>query len=44
MDVEDPGDLAAIDRDEVRDLMGDDAVRDPMRSTTSPGVSRRPAT
>ena len=28
MDVESPGDLASIDRDEVRDLMGDDAVRD----------------
>ena len=28
MDVEAPGDLASIDRDEVRDLMGDDAVRD----------------
>jgi len=28
MDVERPGDLASIDRDEVRDLIGDDAVRD----------------
>jgi uncharacterized protein with von Willebrand factor type A (vWA) domain len=28
MDIESPGDLASIDRDEVRDLMGDDAVRD----------------
>jgi uncharacterized protein with von Willebrand factor type A (vWA) domain len=28
MDVEGPGDLASIDRDQVRDLMGDDAVRD----------------
>ena len=28
MDVEGPGDLAAIDREDVRDLMGDDAVRD----------------
>ena len=28
MDVEAPGDLASIDRDEVRDLMGDDAARD----------------
>jgi uncharacterized protein with von Willebrand factor type A (vWA) domain len=28
MDVEAPGDLASIDRAEVRDLMGDDAVRD----------------
>jgi uncharacterized protein with von Willebrand factor type A (vWA) domain len=28
MDVEGPGDLASIDRDEVRDLIGDDAVRD----------------
>ena len=28
MDVEGPGDLASIDRGEVRDLMGDDAVRD----------------
>ena len=27
-DVQSPGDLAALDRDEVRDLMGDDAVRD----------------
>ena len=27
-DVESAGDLAAIDRDEVRDLLGDDAVRD----------------
>ena len=27
-DVQAPGDLAGIDRDEVRDLMGDDAVRD----------------
>ena len=27
-DVESTGDLAAIDRDEVRDLLGDDAVRD----------------
>ena len=27
-DVQGPGDLAAIDRDEVRDQMGDDAVRD----------------
>ena len=27
-DVEGPGDLASIDRDEVRDLLGDDAVRD----------------
>ncbi len=27
-DVGSPADLAAIDRDEVRDLMGDDAVRD----------------
>ena len=27
-DVDGPGDLAAIDRDEVRDLLGDDAVRD----------------
>jgi uncharacterized protein with von Willebrand factor type A (vWA) domain len=28
MDVEGPGDLASIDREEVRDLIGDDAVRD----------------
>ena len=28
MDVEGPGDLAAIDREDVRDLIGDDAVRD----------------
>jgi uncharacterized protein with von Willebrand factor type A (vWA) domain len=28
MDVEGPGDLRSIDRDQVRDLMGDDAVRD----------------
>ena len=28
MDVEGPGDLASIDREDVRDLMGDDAVRD----------------
>ena len=28
MDVESVGDLGSIDRDEVRDLMGDDAVRD----------------
>ena len=28
MDVERPGDLASIDRDEVRDLIGEDAVRD----------------
>jgi uncharacterized protein with von Willebrand factor type A (vWA) domain len=28
MDIEGPGDLASIDRDQVRDLMGDDAVRD----------------
>ena len=28
MDVEGPGDLASIDRDQVRDLLGDDAVRD----------------
>ena len=28
MDVEAPGDLASIDRDEVRELMGDDAARD----------------
>jgi uncharacterized protein with von Willebrand factor type A (vWA) domain len=28
MDVEGPGDLRAIDREQVRDLMGDDAVRD----------------
>jgi uncharacterized protein with von Willebrand factor type A (vWA) domain len=27
-DVESPGDLGAIDRDEVRDLLGDEAVRD----------------
>ena len=27
-DVEGPGDLASIDREEVRDLIGDDAVRD----------------
>ena len=27
-DVESPGDLAAINRDEVRDLLGDDALRD----------------
>jgi uncharacterized protein with von Willebrand factor type A (vWA) domain len=27
-DVEGPGDLGSIDRDEVRDLLGDDAVRD----------------
>ena len=27
-DVESPADLAAIDRDEVRDLLGDDAVRE----------------
>ena len=27
-DVESPGDLAALDRNEVRDLLGDDAVRD----------------
>ena len=27
-DVEAPGDLAAIDRDEVRELLGDDAARD----------------
>ncbi|HET9084330.1 MAG TPA: hypothetical protein VFN41_07965 [Candidatus Limnocylindrales bacterium] len=28
MDIEGPGDLASIDRDQVRDLMGDDAVGD----------------
>jgi uncharacterized protein with von Willebrand factor type A (vWA) domain len=28
MDIEGPGDLASIDRDQVRDLMGDDAVHD----------------
>jgi uncharacterized protein with von Willebrand factor type A (vWA) domain len=28
MDIESPADLASIDRDEIRDLMGDDAVRD----------------
>ena len=28
MDIEGPGDLASVDRDQVRDLMGDDAVRD----------------
>jgi uncharacterized protein with von Willebrand factor type A (vWA) domain len=28
MDIESPGDLASIDRDEVRDLVGDDAARD----------------
>jgi uncharacterized protein with von Willebrand factor type A (vWA) domain len=28
MDVEAPGDLASIDRDDVRDLIGDEAVRD----------------
>jgi uncharacterized protein with von Willebrand factor type A (vWA) domain len=28
MDVEAPGDLGSIDRDEVRELMGDDAARD----------------
>jgi uncharacterized protein with von Willebrand factor type A (vWA) domain len=28
MDVEAPGDLASIDRDDVRDLVGDEAVRD----------------
>ena len=28
MDVEGPGDLGSIDRDEVGDLLGDDAVRD----------------
>ncbi len=28
MDVEAPGDLASIDRDEVRELIGDDAARD----------------
>jgi uncharacterized protein with von Willebrand factor type A (vWA) domain len=28
MDIEGPGDLASIDRAEVRDLIGDDAVRD----------------
>ena len=28
MDVEGPGDLASIDREQVRDLIGDDAVRD----------------
>ncbi len=28
MDVEAPGDLAAIDRDDVRELMGDDAARE----------------
>jgi uncharacterized protein with von Willebrand factor type A (vWA) domain len=27
-DVEGPGDLAALDRDEVRDLLGDDGLRD----------------
>ena len=27
-DVEGPGDLASLDRDEVRDLLGDEAVRD----------------
>ena len=27
-DIQSPGDLAALDRGEVRDLMGDDAVRD----------------
>jgi uncharacterized protein with von Willebrand factor type A (vWA) domain len=27
-DVEGPGDLASLDRDEVRDLLGDDGVRD----------------
>src|SRR4051794_38273523 len=28
MDIEGPGDLASIDREQVRDLMGDDAVHD----------------
>ena len=28
MDIEGPGDLASIDREEVRDLIGDEAVRD----------------
>ena len=28
MDIESPGDLSSIDRDDVRQLMGDDAVRD----------------
>jgi uncharacterized protein with von Willebrand factor type A (vWA) domain len=28
MDIESPGDLASVDRGEVRDLMGDDAARD----------------
>jgi uncharacterized protein with von Willebrand factor type A (vWA) domain len=28
MDIEGPGDLSSIDREDVRDLMGDDAVRD----------------
>ncbi len=28
MDIEAPGDLASIDRDEVRELLGDDAARD----------------
>jgi uncharacterized protein with von Willebrand factor type A (vWA) domain len=28
MDIEGPSDLASIDRDEVRDLLGDDAARD----------------
>jgi len=28
MDIEAPGDLASIDRDQVRELMGDDAARD----------------
>ena len=28
MDIEGPSDLASIDRDDVRDLLGDDAVRD----------------
>jgi uncharacterized protein with von Willebrand factor type A (vWA) domain len=28
MDIEAPGDLASIDRDDVRELMGDDAARD----------------
>ena len=27
-DIEGPGDLASLDRDDVRDLLGDDAVRD----------------
>ena len=42
--VESPGDLAGLDRDELRDLARPTASATSTRSTTSPAGSRRPAT